>query len=107
MPVAEINVHIEPKSKEPGVGAQLEPQEANSYAERVQAIGFDLPESGGCHDIEVHRIDGRIYLSLHLLVNEGAAISEVHSIAEEMENRLRREFPELGRVVIHTEPANK
>jgi len=31
----------------------------------------------------------------------------VHGIAEEVENRLRREFPQLGRVVIHTEPARK
>lgn len=27
------------------------------------------------------------------------------AIAEDMEIRLRREFPELGRVVIHTDPA--
>jgi cation diffusion facilitator family transporter len=104
-PIAEINAHIEPRAEESAIGARLEPEEARFYSERVSAIACELPECNGCHDIELHKIDGKIYLSLHLLVNVGAAIPEVHRIAEEMENRLRREFPELGRVVIHTEPA--
>jgi divalent metal cation (Fe/Co/Zn/Cd) transporter len=105
-PIAEINAHIEPRAEESAIGARLEPEEARFYSERVSAIACELPECNGCHDIELHKIDGKIYLSLHLLVNVGAAIPEVHRIAEEMENRLRREFPELGRVVIHTEPAS-
>jgi divalent metal cation (Fe/Co/Zn/Cd) transporter len=32
------------------------------------------------------------------------SLADVHSVTEEMENRLRREFVELGRVVIHAEP---
>ncbi len=106
-PIAEINAHIEPRAEEPAIGTQLEPAEARSYSERVCAIARELPECSGCHDIQLHKIDGRIYLSLHLLVSAGAAISEAHRIAEEMENRLRLQFPELGRVVIHTEPASQ
>jgi cation diffusion facilitator family transporter len=104
-PIADINAHIEPRSEEVGIGAELEAAAAESYAKRVQAISRELPNSSGCHGIKVHRIEGKIYLSFHLLVNAAVAISEVHGIAEEMENRLRREFPQLGRVVIHTEPA--
>ncbi len=104
-PIAEINAHIEPRSDESAVGAQLEPGEAHSYAERVREIARELRQDGECHSIELHRIDGRVYLSFHMLVNMAAPIAEVHGIAEEMESRLRREFPELGRVVIHTEPA--
>ena len=104
-PIAEINAHIEPRAEESTIGARLEPEEAKSYSERVSAIARELPQCRGCHDIELHKVKGRIYLSFHLLMNVGAAIPEVHRIAEEMENRLRREFPELGRVVIHTEPA--
>ncbi|MBP1623284.1 MAG: cation diffusion facilitator family transporter [Acidobacteria bacterium] len=106
MPVAEINAHIEPRVQEPILGAQLDAAEAETYAERVKTIGRELG-SGECHDIELHRIDGRIYLSCHVLVNAAVPMAEVHRIAEEIENRLRREFPELGRVVIHTEPVSR
>jgi divalent metal cation (Fe/Co/Zn/Cd) transporter len=106
-PIAEINAHIEPRLEQSGVGAQLAPDEASVYTERVKTISRELRKSGGCHDIQLHRIDGKIYLSFHMLVTLEVPISEVHSIAEEMENRLRREFPELGRVVIHTEPASR
>jgi cation diffusion facilitator family transporter len=103
-PVAEINVHIEPLPAESAVGTLLEPFEENSYVERVRLIGREFEQTGGCHDIELHKIDGKVYLSFHLLINAGVPIAEVHGIAEQIENRLRREFPELGRVVIHTEP---
>jgi divalent metal cation (Fe/Co/Zn/Cd) transporter len=73
----------------------------------VQAVSIDFPQSCGCHDIQLHKVNGKVYLSFHVLVNEQASIAEVHGVAEEIENRLRREFPELGRVVIHTEPASE
>ena len=104
-PIAGINAHIEPRSEESGIGVQLEPADAKPYAERVMAIGLEFLQSCGCHDIQLHKVSGKIYMSFHMLVNVGVSIAEVHAIAEEMENRLRRDFPELGRVVIHTEPA--
>jgi cation diffusion facilitator family transporter len=103
-PVAEINAHIEPRGQGPSVGAKLDLEEAKSYRDRVELISGDVPLCHGCHDIELHKIDDRIYLSFHLLVNVKASMEEVHHIAEEIESRLRWEFPELGRVVIHTEP---
>ena len=100
-------IFLVPKDDQaPILGAQLDAAEAETYAERVKTIGRELG-SGECHDIELHRIDGRIYLSCHVLVNAAVPMAEVHRIAEEIENRLRREFPELGRVVIHTEPVSR
>jgi cation diffusion facilitator family transporter len=107
IPIVKINAHIEPRADESVVGTPLSPVESVVYAERVEAIGQGLTGTGGCHDIELHRVDGKVYLSFHLLINSGIPIAEVHGIAEQMEGRLRREFPELGRVVIHTEPSNE
>lgn len=103
--VAAINVHIEPRSEESTRGTPLDPLKADAYIQRIAAIGQELRGSNGTHHVELHEIGGRVYLSLHLLINASIPIAGVHSIAEELENRLRREFPELGRVVIHTEPA--
>ncbi len=105
-PVAEINVHIEPRTIESTLGIPLTPRESAAFVERAVEIEKGLKGTGGCHDIALHRLDGNVYLSLHLLIHSGISIAEVHNIAEQMEARLRREFPELGRVVIHTEPAD-
>jgi cation diffusion facilitator family transporter len=103
--VAGINAHIEPRAKEPLIGTPLETDEANSYAEQIRKIGRTLKGAGDCRKIELHKMSGKVYLSLCLPVDAQISIAEAHGISEEMENRLRRQFPELGRVVIHTEPA--
>ena len=103
--IADINVHIEPRGGEFVVGTPLESRKASAYIRRIEAICKELKGSCGCQQIELHEIEGSVYLLLHLLIKAGIPIAEVHSIAEEMENRLRHEFPELGRVVIHTEPS--
>jgi cation diffusion facilitator family transporter len=103
--VADINVHIEPRDDESLLGTPMDPLKADSYVQKIAAIGRDLEGSAGSHHIELHEMKGKIYLSFHLLINAGISIAEVHGIAEEMEHRLRQEFPELGRVVIHTEPS--
>jgi divalent metal cation (Fe/Co/Zn/Cd) transporter len=105
MPVAGINAHIEPRPEDSEIGAPLEPVDARRYADRVSAIALEFQQCCGCHDIHLHSVHNKVYLSFHMLVRVGASIAEVHAIAEQLESRLRREFPELGRVVIHTEPA--
>jgi len=105
LPIADINAHIEPRSDESIHGVPLDPIKADSYVRRVEEIGRQLKGSGGSHQIELHEIKGSIYLSFHLLINAGISIAEVHHIAEDMESQLRQEFPELGRIVIHTEPS--
>ncbi len=102
--IGDVNVHIEPREEELMEGGDVDPVEAAHYADKIREIGRGLEHTGGCQDIRVHKLKGRVYLSFHLLIDALRPIAEVHDIAEEMEDRLRREFPELGRVVIHTEP---
>ena len=104
-PVADINVHIEPRGNEPVPGMPMDPIKADTYIQRIEAIGRGLEGCGGSHQIELHEVSGCVYLALHLAIHGDISIAEVHRMAEEMETRLRLEFPELGRIVIHTEPA--
>jgi cation diffusion facilitator family transporter len=102
--VADINVHIEPRAEELVRGAELPANQAKKYAERVEAIRRELPHTHAIQDLQVQRLNAKVYVSFHVIVDPDSSIAEVHSLSEEMENRLRREFPELGRVVIHAEP---
>ncbi len=102
--IADINVHIEPRAEELVQGAEMPARETTQYTERIHAICKMLDHARACQDIDVQNLDGGVYLAFHLLLDADLSIADVHSLAEEMENRLRREFPQLGRVMIHTEP---
>ncbi|MBI5301639.1 MAG: cation diffusion facilitator family transporter [Chloroflexi bacterium] len=102
--IGDINVHIEPRAEVLRMGKELNARQSARYLEQIQTLWREIPHARGCQDIQVQRVDGHVYLALHLLIDAHLTIAEVHAVAEEMENRLRREFPELGRVVVHTEP---
>jgi cation diffusion facilitator family transporter len=103
--LADINVHIEPqRGDEVAHGSPLDPQKAELYIRRIKEITRALTGSEGCHRIELHEIGGSVYLAFHLRLSAQTSVAEVHAIAEDMENRLRQEFPDLDRVVIHTDP---
>ncbi len=104
-PIADVNVHIEPRAKELVKGHDLTPKEAAPYLEQIRAIASTLPHVRACREIDVQRSGAQVYLAFHLQLDPDLSVAQVHSVTEEMENRLRREFPGLGRVVIHAEPA--
>ncbi|MEW5719491.1 MAG: cation-efflux pump, partial [Chloroflexota bacterium] len=102
--IADINVHIEPRAEELVKGNELTPSQAAKYVERIHAHCAEIPHVRACQDIDVQQLDGQVYLAFHMQLDTDLSIADVHSATEEMENRLRREFPSLGRVVIHAEP---
>jgi divalent metal cation (Fe/Co/Zn/Cd) transporter len=103
--IADINVHIEPRSEESVPGTPLIGLRAELYSQNIQALATELPGCCGTHKIELHELDCSVYLSFRLVIHAGVSIQDAHRAAEEMENRLRLAFPELGRIVIHTEPS--
>jgi divalent metal cation (Fe/Co/Zn/Cd) transporter len=105
--VADVNVHIEPRDPALVQGVEVSPRDARQYVERIEAIQLRVPHTRGVQDIALQQLDRRVYLSFHLLIDRDQTVKEVHAIAEEVENRLRRDLPQLGRVVIHTEPYTK
>jgi len=104
-PVADVHVHIEPRTDELTPGADVPAEEAVELKRRIEAVCGGMAHTSGCQDIELHGMKGGLYLSFHLLVDRDRPISEVHGIAEEIESRLRLALPQLGRVVIHLEPS--
>jgi len=102
--IADVNVHIEPRDQELARGIEFSPRETREYVEWIEAIQRGIEHTHGVQDIALQKLNGKIYLSCHVLIDRSRSILQVHGIAEEMEIRLRRELPQLGRVVIHTEP---
>jgi divalent metal cation (Fe/Co/Zn/Cd) transporter len=52
-------------------------------------------------------MDGELAVSLHCSFEAELPISEAHAQTERIERLLRARLPELGRVVIHTDPVRE
>jgi divalent metal cation (Fe/Co/Zn/Cd) transporter len=100
-----VVTHIEP------TGDALIRKEASSADEElVRGVLRDLErENGlGCepHDITVRRVGGELQVTFHCTVASGLSITEAHTLTERIESQLRSHVSNLGRVVIHVEPAD-
>ncbi len=100
--ISSILTHIEsePATIETGDGLVKVP----SFEERLQAVTEGFPEVVDMHDLMFKRVGGRLYLSLHITMQDDLPLSRVHDIQTAVEGRFRQEVPELFRVLIHPEP---
>src|SRR5580692_8022611 len=100
--ISDILTHIEsePATIETGDGLVKVP----SFEKRLQAVTEGFPEVVDMHDLMFKRIGGRLYLSLHITMQDDLPLSRVHYIQTAVEGRFRQEVPELFRVLIHPEP---
>ncbi len=100
--ISSILTHIEsePATIETGDGLLKVP----TFEKRLQAVTEGFPEVVDMHDLMFKRIGGRLYLSLHITMQDDLPLSRVHDIQTAVEGRFRQEVPELFRVLIHPEP---
>jgi divalent metal cation (Fe/Co/Zn/Cd) transporter len=56
------------------------------------------------HTIALHRVAGEFSLAFHCTLDAKIPIADAHRLTERAESLLRKEVPNLGRVVIHVEP---
>jgi divalent metal cation (Fe/Co/Zn/Cd) transporter len=56
-------------------------------------------------NVEISRQDGGLDLSFECRLDPDVPLTEAHLMAEQVERFLRDQLPDLGRVVIHLEPA--
>ncbi len=58
----------------------------------------------GCHDIRTRGSVNCTYLDLHVLVNSSLSTEKAHEIADNIEKRIKKEFPAVVDIVVHIEP---
>ena len=88
---ADVVVHVEPRAR---TGEHL--------FETIRAIaqrrGFAI------HELSAHHYEGRLFIELHLEVDESASLKDAHHLASELEDDIRRETEPEADINIHIEP---
>ncbi|HUI82741.1 MAG TPA: cation-efflux pump [Candidatus Binatia bacterium] len=99
--ISSILTHIESEPATIETGASLG---VPGFEHRLHAVTRSFPEVVDMHDLMFRRVGGRLYLSLHITMQDDLPLSRVHDIQTAVEGRFRQELPELFRVLIHPEP---
>jgi cation diffusion facilitator family transporter len=101
--VNDVVSHIEP------IGLSSTQHEGVSQGESpAMEIVRDLPARMNLdfrpHQIRIRHVGADIHISFHCELPPQVGIVDAHSVTEKIEQALRAQIPNLGRVVIHVEP---
>jgi divalent metal cation (Fe/Co/Zn/Cd) transporter len=88
---ADVVVHVEPRAK----------SDENLF-ETIRAIA--QKRGLAVHELSAHHYEGRLFIELHMEVDEGSSLQEAHGQATELEEDIRRETDPNALVNIHIEP---
>ncbi len=87
-----VTVHIEPVGAEKPVEKQIE-----SLATVVDGVR-------GVHDLSNVYSGGKLFITLHALVDPDMPLEKAHTIAEKIEQNLKKEISDIENVTVHIEP---
>lgn len=73
-------------------------------ANEIKDIITPIKGVRGCHGIRTRGKEGAVHVDLHILVDPDAKTQEAHEVAHSVEEVVKKEFPSIIDVVIHTEP---
>jgi cation diffusion facilitator family transporter len=85
------------------LGNQKE-SEADRIGRSLRAAARAFPEILDVHEILVGRTGEHIQLSCHCTLPDALTMQRVHEVITGLEDRLKLECPEVGKVLIHPEP---
>jgi len=87
-----VTVHIEP------VGAE------RPIEKRIESLATAVEGVKGVHNLSSVYSKGKLYITLHALVEPQLSIEEAHRIAEKIEENLTHQISDIENVTVHIEP---
>jgi divalent metal cation (Fe/Co/Zn/Cd) transporter len=102
-----VNIHIEP------LGAHIATADGSSRNFRglgqqvevfVNGLRGEFSALKDCHDVHVQKVERRIQLSCHCIMDGNLPITAIHEVTARLEDRVKERFPQIARVTIHPEP---
>jgi divalent metal cation (Fe/Co/Zn/Cd) transporter len=97
-----VVTHIEPRNRH---GAALtHSHNALQLRDKAVTIAEELYQQANWHDATIRLTLGGYALTMHCHLPASISVEEAHTIAEQVETRIRADMPSIQRVTIHTEP---
>ena len=92
LPNAAVTIHFEPNWEEIPRNSKI-----NEIARSVEGVKE-------VHNISSYTSEGKIYASLHVMVDREINLDSAHKISEIIEDKIQNDIPQTKHVTIHLEP---
>ena len=104
--VPEIDAVLTHIESEPSTIEQPEEtvEEDRRLEQALRTSATRFPEIVDVHEIQVRHAGEHIYISCHCTLPDDLIMQRVHVVITALEDRLKKECPEVDRVMIHPEP---
>ncbi len=99
-----ITTHIEPSESDASGQALPDPSNVEKLRNLIARLVRENHLTYQARDLLVRRENGKLAVVFRCACDGRINITEAHEMTVRIESQLRRELPELGRVVIHIEP---
>jgi divalent metal cation (Fe/Co/Zn/Cd) transporter len=93
-----VQTHLEPLAEE-ALGRAVEDVDGESVTRIVREVTGNAPR-----ELRFLHTDEGLLAYLTLALDPGTPLADAHARASEVEERLRRERPDIADVIVHTEP---
>jgi len=71
---------------------------------KINDIAMDVDGVMGVHNISSYSSEGKIFVSLHVMVEREKNLEQAHKISEIVEEKIQKSIPEIHHITVHLEP---
>jgi divalent metal cation (Fe/Co/Zn/Cd) transporter len=97
-----VQTHLEPLSE---VSEGRRPPDGAVRSAEQTALRIVREETGGVpRELRLLESEDGLILFLTLALDPASLLSEAHTVASSVEERIRHELPEISEIIVHTEP---
>ncbi len=102
----EIETHIEPLSPHVLTGRDVGGALAGEIVEALERYSETVGYIADVHDLRVRETSGGLVVNYHCRIDAAVSVETMHAAVDELERRVREEFPQIMRIVGHAEPVD-
>ncbi len=100
----EVETHLEPLEVDALDGVDVGPDETDAISRHLKRFIRQDGVIQDVHDVRVRRTPGGLVVNFHCRLPADLPVREMHELVDTLERAVRREAPDIVRVVGHAEP---
>jgi cation diffusion facilitator family transporter len=103
---AKIEANIRSVLGNVDITIHIEPAETHEIPTKklIEKLATEISDVKEVHEINTAYSNGKLYITLHALVDPKLSVQEAHEIAEKIEKKIKEAIRELENLTVHIEP---
>ena len=103
--IESVHSHIELASREVLPSARVSSGLHRHVHHLVEEAATGISHLSEPHNIQVHQVEGKLFITLEALVDGDLSMVEAHELSTRLQEAIRASVPNVGEALVHLEPA--